>query len=315
MAQQTSFRIGTATARTSRCRKPLSQVRHPAIVRARRLDFAGASAIRASWPSGSTSGCTTRSRKDITVGIPSAMQVLDTRRGDCNEHTQLFVALARAVGHSGAHRGGPRVRGRQVLLPRVARSLLRGLGRGGSDVRPVPRGRRAPALRASAASRGRPSCCVSWATSRSTSHRGVDDQAHASSPRNTARSPRSTRIDLEVPRGELFGFLGPNGAGKTTTLRMIAGILQPDGGTVRDRRHRHRRRPDRGEDEARLHPRPAVHLREADRRASSCGSSRGCTARRARRSSIARASCWRCSTSRSGATSWSRATATACGRS
>ncbi len=40
-------------------------------------------------------------------------------------------------------------------------------------------------------------------------------------------------VDLEVPRGELFGFLGPNGAGKTTTLRMIAGILQPTSGSVR----------------------------------------------------------------------------------
>jgi ABC-2 type transport system ATP-binding protein len=39
-------------------------------------------------------------------------------------------------------------------------------------------------------------------------------------------------IDLEVPKGELFGFLGPNGAGKTTTLRMIAGILRPTGGRV-----------------------------------------------------------------------------------
>jgi ABC-2 type transport system ATP-binding protein len=39
-------------------------------------------------------------------------------------------------------------------------------------------------------------------------------------------------VDLEVPRGELFGFLGPNGAGKTTTLRMIAGILRPTGGRV-----------------------------------------------------------------------------------
>jgi ABC-2 type transport system ATP-binding protein len=39
-------------------------------------------------------------------------------------------------------------------------------------------------------------------------------------------------IDLQVPRGELFGFLGPNGAGKTTTLRMIAGILRPTSGTV-----------------------------------------------------------------------------------
>jgi ABC-2 type transport system ATP-binding protein len=39
-------------------------------------------------------------------------------------------------------------------------------------------------------------------------------------------------VDLDVPRGELFGFLGPNGAGKTTTLRMIAGILRPTSGTV-----------------------------------------------------------------------------------
>jgi ABC-2 type transport system ATP-binding protein len=41
------------------------------------------------------------------------------------------------------------------------------------------------------------------------------------------------RLDLEVPRGELFGFLGPNGAGKTTTLRMIAGILRPTSGFVK----------------------------------------------------------------------------------
>ena len=39
-------------------------------------------------------------------------------------------------------------------------------------------------------------------------------------------------IDLEVPRGELFGFLGPNGAGKTTSLRIIAGILRPTSGSV-----------------------------------------------------------------------------------
>jgi ABC-2 type transport system ATP-binding protein len=40
-------------------------------------------------------------------------------------------------------------------------------------------------------------------------------------------------LNLEVPKGELFGFLGPNGAGKTTTLRMIAGILLPTAGAVR----------------------------------------------------------------------------------
>jgi ABC-2 type transport system ATP-binding protein len=39
-------------------------------------------------------------------------------------------------------------------------------------------------------------------------------------------------IDLEVQRGELFGFLGPNGAGKTTTIRILAGLLLPSKGTV-----------------------------------------------------------------------------------
>lgn len=37
-------------------------------------------------------------RKEITVGIPNALQVLRTRSGDCNEHTQLYLALARAAG-------------------------------------------------------------------------------------------------------------------------------------------------------------------------------------------------------------------------
>ncbi len=39
-------------------------------------------------------------------------------------------------------------------------------------------------------------------------------------------------LSLSVPRGELFAFLGPNGAGKTTTIKMIAGLLRPDRGTV-----------------------------------------------------------------------------------
>lgn len=39
-------------------------------------------------------------------------------------------------------------------------------------------------------------------------------------------------LDLEVRRGEIFGFLGPNGAGKTTTIRMVAGVLRPSEGRV-----------------------------------------------------------------------------------
>jgi ABC-2 type transport system ATP-binding protein len=37
-------------------------------------------------------------------------------------------------------------------------------------------------------------------------------------------------VDLQVGEGEIFGFLGPNGAGKTTTLRMLATLMEPDGG-------------------------------------------------------------------------------------
>ncbi|MDQ7911336.1 ATP-binding cassette domain-containing protein [Phytohabitans sp. ZYX-F-186] len=37
-------------------------------------------------------------------------------------------------------------------------------------------------------------------------------------------------VDLYVGEGEIFGFLGPNGAGKTTTLRMLATLIEPDGG-------------------------------------------------------------------------------------
>ena len=39
-------------------------------------------------------------------------------------------------------------------------------------------------------------------------------------------------VDLDVRRGEVFGFLGPNGAGKTTTMKMVAGLLKPSSGRV-----------------------------------------------------------------------------------
>ena len=39
-------------------------------------------------------------------------------------------------------------------------------------------------------------------------------------------------LNMEIPDGALFGFVGPNGAGKTTTIKILTGLLRPDGGTV-----------------------------------------------------------------------------------
>jgi ABC-2 type transport system ATP-binding protein len=40
-------------------------------------------------------------------------------------------------------------------------------------------------------------------------------------------------VSLSVQKGEMFGLIGPDGAGKTTTIRLMCGLLQPNGGTVR----------------------------------------------------------------------------------
>ena len=39
-------------------------------------------------------------------------------------------------------------------------------------------------------------------------------------------------LDVDIPRGEIYGLIGPNGAGKTTTIRMACGLLEPTGGKI-----------------------------------------------------------------------------------
>ena len=40
-------------------------------------------------------------------------------------------------------------------------------------------------------------------------------------------------VDLSVSAGDVYGYLGPNGAGKTTSLRMLLGLIRPDGGSAK----------------------------------------------------------------------------------
>jgi ABC-2 type transport system ATP-binding protein len=72
------------------------------------------------------------------------------------------------------------------------------------------------------------------------SPRGVEDSeeglvielSHLSKTYDRGRVQAVKDLTLSVQKGELFGFLGPNGAGKTTTIKMMVGLLKPDGGSI-----------------------------------------------------------------------------------
>jgi ABC-2 type transport system ATP-binding protein len=50
--------------------------------------------------------------------------------------------------------------------------------------------------------------------------------------KNYGGKPAVQGLDLEVRRGEFFGFLGPNGAGKTTTIHALTGVIKASSGEV-----------------------------------------------------------------------------------
>ena len=60
--------------------------------------------------------------------------------------------------------------------------------------------------------------------------RGLRKSYRSRAGRETKTVDAVRGVDLDVAAGEIFGFLGPNGAGKTTTLRMLATLIEPDGG-------------------------------------------------------------------------------------
>ncbi|MBB3044292.1 ABC transporter ATP-binding protein [Nocardioides soli] len=62
----------------------------------------------------------------------------------------------------------------------------------------------------------------------------ADSMIHAAGLRKSFGSFEAVRgIDVDVRRGEAFGFLGPNGAGKSSTMRMVAAVSPVSGGTLR----------------------------------------------------------------------------------
>ncbi|MFC4020618.1 ATP-binding cassette domain-containing protein [Micromonospora sp. GCM10011542] len=60
--------------------------------------------------------------------------------------------------------------------------------------------------------------------------RGLRKSFRSRAGRETKTVDAVRGVDLQVTEGEIYGFLGPNGAGKTTTLRMLATLIEPDGG-------------------------------------------------------------------------------------
>lgn len=72
--------------------------------------------------------------------------------------------------------------------------------------------------------------CERKTCERKTFERKTSDRK--TSDRSTSGSRAVDDLDLVVAAGEFYALLGPNGAGKTTTLRMVAGLLRPDSGSI-----------------------------------------------------------------------------------
>ena len=120
------------------------------------------------------------------------------------------------------------------VLPRLKLAVIMWAGR-----------RRVPGTSASVVSRNRAALSD---YRRSGYHRQFIDRANRESSQSMNASvaiqtraltksygkvPALRGVDLDVRRGEIFGFLGPNGSGKTTTIRCLLDLIRPDGGTLR----------------------------------------------------------------------------------
>ena len=183
------------------------------------------------------------------------------------------------------------VYGRAFELGRRARAARRRRpGRRPLEPPAVGVGRRAPRPRAGDAASGRwsgsraaasPTPCSAACRGRSSKRwRGACERAAPLEARGLRKTygelDAVAGVDVTVRPGDVYGYLGPNGAGKTTSLRMMLGLIRPDGG--------------RG---AALRPRPDA--RPGRRAEGSPGSSRSPRSTRIWRGART-SSCWRRST-------------------
>lgn len=63
--------------------------------------------------------------------------------------------------------------------------------------------------------------------------KGMKGSIHAIFCPQTEKIKAVSGISFSVEEGEVLAFIGPNGAGKSTTIKMLTGILYPDGGDIK----------------------------------------------------------------------------------
>src|ERR1700712_3812177 len=99
----------------------------------------------------------------------------------------------------------------------------------------MPRGVTSPGRRWSAPDLGSATLSARWArrVSGLTQHWGMNVIEATGLKKRFGRTQALAGVDLVARQGTVLGVLGPNGAGKTTAVRVLATLLQPDGGPAR----------------------------------------------------------------------------------
>src|SRR5690606_29403426 len=77
--------------------------------------------------------------------------------------------------------------------------------------------------------RGQSPCRTARATAAAMSTLAIEARGLT---RRFGRFTAVDHLDLDIPRGVIYGFLGPNGSGKSTSIRLLTGLLTPNEGTV-----------------------------------------------------------------------------------